>query len=121
MGMPAPHAVRRLVDRFDQDRKVFLSADYKEEQSCLEFLNPICTALGWDMGDAIDKILTRNRGSVPLSLRPTAFGLRPEAEAICGRSSIPEPRPLWPDTGIRLGIDKTRSEPIIMSQGVLQR
>ena len=32
MGTPAPDAVKRLVDRFDQDRKVFLSGDYKEEQ-----------------------------------------------------------------------------------------
>ena len=28
----APDAVKRLVDRFDQDRKVFLLGDYKEEQ-----------------------------------------------------------------------------------------
>ena len=45
----APDAVKRLVDRFDQDRKVFLSGDYKEEQLRLEFLNPFFTALGWDM------------------------------------------------------------------------
>jgi len=32
MGTRAPDAVKRLVDRFDQDRKVFLSGDYKEEQ-----------------------------------------------------------------------------------------
>ncbi len=32
MGTPAPDAIKRLVDRFDQDRKVFLSPDYKEEQ-----------------------------------------------------------------------------------------
>ena len=32
MGMPAPDAVKRLVDHFDQDRKVFQSGDYKEEQ-----------------------------------------------------------------------------------------
>jgi transcriptional regulator with XRE-family HTH domain len=32
VGTPAPDAVKRLVDRFDQDRKVFLSPDYKEEQ-----------------------------------------------------------------------------------------
>jgi len=59
MGTPAPDAVKRLVDlsacghaqagRFDQDRKVFLSGDYKEEQLRLEFLNPFFTALGWDM------------------------------------------------------------------------
>jgi len=63
MGMPAPDAVKRL----DQDRKVFLSGDYKEEQLRAELLNgpslsirhsdfvvrtspgPFFTALGWDM------------------------------------------------------------------------
>ena len=49
MATPAPDAVKRLVDRFDRDRKVFLSGDYKEEQLRLEFLNPFFTALGWDM------------------------------------------------------------------------
>jgi hypothetical protein len=32
VGTTAPDTVKRLVDRFDQDRKVFLSADYEEEQ-----------------------------------------------------------------------------------------
>jgi len=45
----APDTVKRLVDRFDRDRKVFLSGDCKEEQLRLEFLNPFFTALGWDM------------------------------------------------------------------------
>ena len=67
MSTPAPDSVKRLVDRFDQDRKVFQSGDYKEEQLRLEFLNghcltvrrsdfgvwafldPFFTALGWDM------------------------------------------------------------------------
>jgi predicted type IV restriction endonuclease len=49
MSTPAPDAVKRLVDRFDQNRKVFLSGDYKEEQLRAEFLNPFFTALGWDM------------------------------------------------------------------------
>jgi predicted type IV restriction endonuclease len=49
MGTPAPEAVKRLVDRFNQNRKVFLSGDYKEEQLRAEFLNPLFTALGWDM------------------------------------------------------------------------
>jgi hypothetical protein len=48
MGNP-PDALLRLVDRFDQDRRVFVSADYKEEQLRAEFLNPFFTALGWDM------------------------------------------------------------------------
>jgi hypothetical protein len=29
MGTPAPDAVKRLIDRFDQDRKVFQSGDYQ--------------------------------------------------------------------------------------------
>jgi len=32
MSTPAPDAIKRLVDRFDQGRKVFQSVDYKEEQ-----------------------------------------------------------------------------------------
>jgi hypothetical protein len=48
MGNP-PDALLRLVDRFDQDREVFVSADYKEEQLRAEFLNPFFSALGWDM------------------------------------------------------------------------
>ena len=41
-----PDALLRLIDRFDQDRKVFFSDDYKEEQLRAEFLNPFFTALG---------------------------------------------------------------------------
>jgi hypothetical protein len=32
MGTPPPDALLCLVDRFDQDRKVFLSGDYEGEQ-----------------------------------------------------------------------------------------
>jgi ClpP class serine protease len=32
MSTPAPDSVKRLVDHFDQNRKVFQSPDYKEEQ-----------------------------------------------------------------------------------------
>jgi len=49
MGTTAPDAVKRLVDHFDQNRKVFLSGDYKEEQLRAEFLNRFFAALGWDM------------------------------------------------------------------------
>jgi len=48
VGTPAPDAVKRLVDHFDQNHKVFLSPDYKEEQLRAEFLNPFFTALGRD-------------------------------------------------------------------------
>jgi hypothetical protein len=58
VGTPAPDSVMRLVDHFDQDRKVFLSSEYKEEQLCLEFLNPFFSALGWDMDKTLDTILS---------------------------------------------------------------
>ena len=38
----APDALLRLVDRFDQNRKVFLSGDYKEEQLRAEFGQRTC-------------------------------------------------------------------------------
>ena len=66
MGTPAPDSMKRLVDHFDQNRRVFLSGDCKEEQLRLEFLNPFFTALGWDMDNALDTIWSRNRRSVPL-------------------------------------------------------
>jgi hypothetical protein len=40
MGASPPALVADLVERFSRDRKVFLSADYKEEQLRAEFLNP---------------------------------------------------------------------------------
>jgi hypothetical protein len=66
MATPAPDAVKRLVDRFDQDRKVFLSPDYKEEQLRLVCPSGLCMAirhsdfvirtspgeyLGWDVAN----------------------------------------------------------------------
>jgi len=51
MGTTVPDAVKRLVDRFDQDRKVFQSPDYKEEQLRAEFLNPFFESLGWDVAN----------------------------------------------------------------------
>jgi hypothetical protein len=65
----APDAVKRLVDlsacnaqadRFDQNRKVFLSGDYKEEPLRAEFLNPFFESLGWDGDNTLDTIRDRN-------------------------------------------------------------
>ena len=83
MGTPAPDAAKRLVDHFDQDRKVFLSGDYKEEQLRAAFpngpsltirhsglasaapvgqrvvrasLGPFFTALGCNVGNTTDTI-----------------------------------------------------------------
>jgi hypothetical protein len=46
MGASAPKPVVDLVERFERDRKAFLSPDYKEEQLRAEFLNPCLAALG---------------------------------------------------------------------------
>ena len=48
MGASPPALVADLVERFERDRKVFLSPDYKEEQLRAEFLNPFFESLGWD-------------------------------------------------------------------------
>jgi hypothetical protein len=48
MGTPVPDTVKRLVERFDLSRKVFLSGDYKEGQLRAEFLNPFFESLVWD-------------------------------------------------------------------------
>jgi len=69
MGNP-PDALLRLVHRFDQDRKVFLSADYKEEQLRAEFLNSFFSALGWGM----DKRRSRDPGR-----RKAVYGRQPFA------------------------------------------
>jgi predicted type IV restriction endonuclease len=49
MAMPAPDAVKRLVDRFDQNRDAYLSGSYNEAQLRHEFLGPFFEALGWDV------------------------------------------------------------------------
>jgi hypothetical protein len=43
--------VADLVERFERDRKVFMSPDYKEEQLRAEFLNPFFESLGWDVAN----------------------------------------------------------------------
>jgi len=70
----APDAVKRLVDRFNQDRMVFLSSDYKEEQLRAEFLNPFFESLGWDMDNPLATIRAGNWRSVPLFTFPLQNG-----------------------------------------------
>ena len=49
MATPAPDAVKRLVDRFDQNRDAYLSGSYNETQLRREFIDPLFEALGWDV------------------------------------------------------------------------
>jgi hypothetical protein len=51
VGISPPKPVVDLVERFERDRKVFLSPDYKEEQLRAEFLNPFFESLGWDVSN----------------------------------------------------------------------
>ena len=45
----APDAVKRLVDRFDQNHDAYLSGSYNESQLRREFIDPLFEALGWDV------------------------------------------------------------------------
>ena len=47
----APDAVKRLVERFDQNRDAYLSGSYNETQLRREFLGPFFTTLGRDVDD----------------------------------------------------------------------
>jgi hypothetical protein len=49
MATPAPDAVKRLVDHFDQNRDAYLSGSYNESQLRREFIDPLFEALGWDV------------------------------------------------------------------------
>jgi len=92
----ATDAIKRLVDRFDADRKVFQSGDYKEEQLRAEFLNgpcpairhsdfvirtfpgPFFTALGWDMD---------NRQGLPETFKQV---IHEESIKVAGASKAPD-------------------------------
>ena len=45
----APDAVKRLVDRFDQNHDAYLSGSYNESQLRREFIDPLFETLGWDV------------------------------------------------------------------------
>jgi predicted type IV restriction endonuclease len=52
MSTPAPDAVKRLVDSFDQNRDAYLSGSYNETQLRREFIDPLFETLGWDVSRA---------------------------------------------------------------------
>ena len=47
--MTAPKEVKRLVERFRENRDAYLSSAYNETQLRREFLDPFFKALGWDV------------------------------------------------------------------------
>jgi len=55
--MPAPEAIRQLVERFDDNKAAYHSPHYNEAQLRQEFLNPFFKALGWDVYNEKDYAL----------------------------------------------------------------
>ncbi len=44
-----PDAICELVDKFRENQKQYMSPAYNEEQTRIEFINPLLEALGWDV------------------------------------------------------------------------
>jgi hypothetical protein len=47
-----PDAVKRLIERFDQQSDQVRSPDYNETQLRIDFVNPLFAALGWDIDNS---------------------------------------------------------------------
>ena len=47
--MTAPREIKRLVERFQENRDVYCSSTYNETQLRREFIDPLFKALGWDV------------------------------------------------------------------------
>ena len=47
--MPVPREILALVERFQDNADEYLSGPYNETQVRLDFINPFCECLGWDM------------------------------------------------------------------------
>ena len=52
--MPAPDAIKRLVNRFNEQKSVYLSGSYNETQVRRDFIDPFFKALGWDIDNEND-------------------------------------------------------------------
>lgn len=44
-----PDLVKQLIERFDQQADTARSPDYNETQLRIDYINPLFSALGWDM------------------------------------------------------------------------
>ena len=47
-GMTAPKEIKRLIERFQEERDVYCSGAYNKTQARHEFLDPFFNALGWE-------------------------------------------------------------------------
>jgi predicted type IV restriction endonuclease len=41
--------LQNLTKRFENQRDTYQQSDYNEAQTCIDFVNPFFTALGWDV------------------------------------------------------------------------
>jgi hypothetical protein len=48
-----PDSIKRLIERFDQQRDQVRSPDYNETQLRIDFVNPLFAALGWDIDNRL--------------------------------------------------------------------
>jgi type I restriction-modification system DNA methylase subunit len=53
--MVAPPKIIELVDRFERNKKEYMSSGYNETQVRREFVDPFFEALGWDVNNALGK------------------------------------------------------------------
>jgi hypothetical protein len=58
MATSVPDAVKRLVDRFDQNRDAYLSGSYNEAQLRHEFLDPQLGVLDWGVANDTEPLET---------------------------------------------------------------
>lgn len=49
--VPIPHEVLQLIDRFSHRQAEYMSPEYMEARVRIDFLNPMFTALGWDVAN----------------------------------------------------------------------
>jgi len=52
--MTAPKAIKRLIERFRDNRDVYCSSAYNETQARHEFIDPFFATLGWDVNNEKD-------------------------------------------------------------------
>jgi predicted type IV restriction endonuclease len=49
--MTAPKEIKKLVERFHENRDAYRSNQYNETQARHEFIDPFFIALGWDVNN----------------------------------------------------------------------
>lgn len=49
--MTAPKEIKKLVERFQENRDVYCSSAYNETQARHEFIDPLFKALSWDVNN----------------------------------------------------------------------